>query len=121
MSVVKFETTKIDFGQVNQSDVLDFEFPFEGNPDDIDYVAGGCPSCTQVWVEGNSVKGKLTVANTQTFRPGNNVIMKSAKVFLDPDQPEFVPDERKVRVGNDLKRIIVLNLRGNVQIEEPKK
>ena len=67
---LRFPMNVYNFGDIQGTDgVLEFSFPFEGDPDQIHYVAGACGSCTKVWQnEGeNVIRGTLTVANAGTF------------------------------------------------------
>lgn len=116
--MIQLKSNVYNFGTVGKDDVLEFEMPFEGDPDDIHYVMGGCPSCTDAWVEGNSIKGIFRVANSGTYDESRDGIMKRVIISLDPNEQEWIPDDKKRKVRNDSKRTLVLNLRGKVDVKK---
>lgn len=116
MSLPKFENNVFDFGNIARDAELEFEFVFEGDRSQIDYISTGCGACTDAWIDGNSIKGTYSAERAQNYNEGTTKVAKSIQIFYDPDQPEFVADEKGRRVRNELKRTFVLHLRSEVTV-----
>lgn len=57
-----FDTTRFDFGTANPDQQVSFEFNYTGEIP-IFGVQAGCTSCTELKVEGNKIRGIITLPN----------------------------------------------------------
>lgn len=108
--------TKHLFGEVKETDVLEYEFDFLGSPSQIEYIEKGC-GCTSAFFKDGKIKGTLDLkkANgSQAYPNGETAIEKFIFVWLNDGQPRFVADELKQKVQNPLKAYFKLSLNGSV-------
>lgn len=111
---------KYDFGEVNPTDILDYEFPFHGSGDQIEYIEKGC-GCTSAYydAETNKIKGQLDIAKangSKDYPEGETAINKHLFVWLNDGQPRFVADAKKQKQSNPKKSWFRLNLVGSVVV-----
>ena len=94
------------------TDIVNFEFEFKGNEDEIDYIENHC-SCTKAWYERESGKivGTLKIANAGV-KPGKNAINKAVTIHLDPEVKSIIGGPKKEKTVNPDKRTIRLTLAG---------
>lgn len=100
-----------------------FEFKYKGDAADLACVQGTC-GCTNVWIEGDTVKGVLTLGDKSQYvgKAGSNGIAaehKNVKIYLEDGKPYVVIDDKKLKNDNPEKVILTLNISGTVNINEP--
>lgn len=111
-----FEERIFKFEDAPRKQLLAFSFKLANgiDPSLVHYVAAGCSSCTEAWFnpETSTVEGNIDLE-----KAAGNVAtstMKTITVYLDPEVPEFVPDEKYQRITNPNKRKQALQLSGTI-------
>lgn len=95
------ENTVYQFGQVGPAEKVKFEFPFNGNRNDIYGVDNGCP-CTDAWYENGKVVGVLDIAKAGSFSDKGepSPVTKYVHVYLNDGKDMYVVDD-KLRLRRD--------------------
>lgn len=111
-----FDNLVFNYGDVAGDAVVEYEFPFKGEADQIEYVEKGC-GCTSAYYEDGKVKGQLELAKTAPpngYGDGSTPVMKYVFVYLNDGERRWVADERKQKQMNPNKSFVRLTLTGNV-------
>jgi len=117
----KWESTVAPFhGKPNEE--VPFSFAYKGNAADLACIEGTC-GCTNVWIEGNEVKGILTLGQKSQYlnKAGQNGIAPESKnvmVYLADDKPFVIVSDKKLKQNNPEKVILNLTISGTVDVKE---
>lgn len=102
------------FGEVTPFDIVEYEFEFLGDPDDIGHVEKSC-GCTSAYFKDGKIKGQLNIQQAQrNYEKGENPMNKYIFVYLNDGQPRFIADQLKQRQINPEKKFFKLQLAGTV-------
>lgn len=108
-----FKENIFKFGQVGPKDVINFEFEFDGDKKDIEYIDKGC-GCTDAYFEDGKIKGTLNLAQAASYSEGLNPVNKYVIVYMNDGEPHYVRDEMLRRKINQDKHTERLQIAGMV-------
>lgn len=115
-----FKETIFSFGTVKENDTVEFEFEFQGNKEDIQYIDKGC-GCTDAYFEDGKIKGTLDISKASRYNPGLNPVNKYIHVYLNDGRGQYKADEKLRRVIDNDKESIRLQVAGMVEKPEDTK
>ena len=116
---VQNEMGSVVFGEVGPDDVIDYNIPFKGDPELIEYIEKGC-GCTSAFFRDGAIQGQIHVnqANgNQNYQPGLTTINKYVTVYVNDGQPRFMSDNLKQRKTNPQKSWFRIKLTFSVVVD----
>ncbi len=98
-----------DFGRIFNGGVYESSLEVLEGADEIHYVTGTC-GCTEVSFKGDKISVKFTPERSVGVLNKGETKFKPVfvNIYLDANEPEFIRDDKGVRVSNPNKKKITL-------------
>jgi hypothetical protein len=111
-----FEERIFKFEDAPRRQPLAFSFKLANgvDPSVVHYVVAGCGTCTEAWFNPDTSAVEGTIDLEKAAGNVATSTMKTITVYLDPEVPEFVSNEKYQRITNPNKRKQALQLSGTI-------
>lgn len=110
-----FEKQIVTLGERTEEEVVEFEFPFTGEPDDIQYIQKSC-GCTDAYFKDGAVRGTLDMKTAGRYQKGSNSVTKSIQVIMNDGKDRWISDDEKRIKPNPEKEIARLTITAVVNV-----
>lgn len=111
-----FEERIFKFENAPRKQPLAFSFKLAKgvDPSVVHYIVAGCGSCTEAWfnAETSTIEGIIDLE--KAAGSAGTSTLKTITVYLDPEVPEFIANEKHQRITNPNKRKQALQLSGTI-------